>query len=170
MFNTIFLSPIKSLYILICLLPLAILSGPFLPDLIITLMSVILIYRSIAEKDFYLFQNRIFKFFFVYWILIIFCSLVSDYKINSLQSSLPYLRFLIFSLAVCYIFSKDSTLLKNFSIILVFVYIFALINGFYQYFLGYNFLGFLHLLQIDLPLYLMIGCYLEHFYHEHFRF
>ena len=141
MFNTIFLSPIKSLYILICLIPLTLLSGPFLPDLIITLMSIILIYRSIAEKDFYLFQNRIFKFFFVYWILIIFCSLVSEYKINSLQSSLPYLRFLIFSLAVCYIFSKDKTLLKNFTIILVLVYTLALINGFYQYFLGYNFFG-----------------------------
>lgn len=141
MLSTIFLSPIKILFILICLLPLALLSGPFLPDLIVTLMCAVFLYGSVSKKDFSLFQNRIFYFFFIYCALIIICSLVSDHKIHSLQSSLPYFRFLIFSLAVCYIFSKDKKLLKFFTIILVSIYAFALINGFFQYFVGHNFFG-----------------------------
>ena len=141
MFNTTFLSPIKILYTLICFLPLALLSGPFLPDLIVTLMCAIFIYRSFAENDFSLFQNRIFYFFLVYCALIIICSLVSDHKIHSLQSSLPYLRFLIFSVAVCYIFSNNKKLLKKFTLVIVFIYTFALVNGFIQYFLGFNLFG-----------------------------
>ena len=141
MFDTIFLSPIKILYLLICLLPLALLSGPFIPDLIVSLISVIFLSKVLIDRDFTLFHNKVFKFFLVYCILIITCSLFSDYKAHSLKSSLPYIRFLIFSLAVCYVIAKDQTILKYFTIILISVYVFALINGFLQYFYGYNIFG-----------------------------
>ena len=141
MFNTTFFTPIKILYTLICFLPLALLSGPFLPDLIVTLMCVLFLFKLLVDKDIKFPQNGIFNFFLVYCVLIVICSLVSDHKIHSLQSSLPYFRFLVFSLAVYYIISNNSALLKYFTIILVSVYVFALINGFFQYFLGFNFFG-----------------------------
>ena len=87
----------------ICILPVCMLTGPFLSDLIIVSSAILFLNLFHAEL------NKFFKkyyFFFIFWLMLIFCSFISENIIISLKSSLFYIRFFLFSLLVCYFLEK----------------------------------------------------------------
>ena len=75
------------------LLPLALLTGPFIPDLIISFIALVFIYISIKEKEFKYYNNLFFYFLVIFYILIIISASASNFKLNSFESSLFYWRF-----------------------------------------------------------------------------
>ena len=54
------------LIILVCLFPISLLTGPFLPDLTIFICSFFFIYLIFKYKLFEYFNNYLFKFFFYF--------------------------------------------------------------------------------------------------------
>lgn len=127
---------------LIYLLPLALLTGPFLPDLFICIIGILVTFLIIKEKKYRYFNNNYFFIFLLFCIYLIIRSLFAKSVIFSLESSLFYFRFGLFAISVWYLAENNEKLIKNFSIFFLATFIFALIDGYYQFFNGPGIFGF----------------------------
>lgn len=125
-----------------CLIPFALITGPFFPDLIVTSISFIIVFSLIKDKEFKYFKNYFIYLLFFFILYIILNSLFSNYPIHSLKSSLPYVRFALFTIATFYLLKKNEYLLKYFCYALIFTYVISLTTGYLQYFYGSNIFGY----------------------------
>ena len=82
---------------LLVLLPALLITGPFLPDFAVTLNSIIFIY-FIFKNKINIFKYTYVKIFFIFYFYIVFISFLSYDIFFSLKTTLPYLRFIFFSL------------------------------------------------------------------------
>ena len=99
---------INSLTFLFCLIPFALLTGPFLPDLIISIVGVIFLIISISKKQYKYYRNNFVYLFVSFWVYLIISSLISDFQTFSLQSSLVYFRFGVFALATWFLLDHSK--------------------------------------------------------------
>ena len=130
--------------LLLILLPAALISGPFLPDLFITLIGLIFLtlYSKDKNKVFIISKITFFKLFIIFFIFIVLGSIFSDSIFLSLKSSATYIRFGIFSIAVIYIFKNNENFIKFFYLALIFTLIILLFDGYFQFFTGKNTFGY----------------------------
>lgn len=128
-------------FFLICLLPFAFVSGPFFPDLFISVISLIFLFLSAKYKLWYLFKNKIVIFFLFFCILIIFSSFLSENIYFSLKSSLFYFRFIVFALAVSFILQSNNDYKKILYNSLLLVVLILIFDSFFQYIFDRNIIG-----------------------------
>ena len=128
--------------LIIIMLPVALVSGPFIPDLIVSISSLWFLILIINKKLYYLFNNFFFKLFFLFWLLLIFSSLLSIEKKISLETSFFYLRFGIFSLLVLYLLNNDNKFGKYFFYSILLTFLVVIFDTYIQFFTGKNTLGF----------------------------
>ena len=137
--NNLFLKFLN--FFFICF-PLAILSGPFLADLTVTLTCIIfLTYLIYTNRISYLF-NKFFIVFLIFSLYLIFTSIISKYPLLSLQSSLFYFRFTIFVFAMAYLIENYRDALKYFTISLSFAFVIGLLYGYIYHFGEFNIILF----------------------------
>ena len=120
-------------------LPLSIGFGAFLPNFLITLLSLIfitLVLKKIIKID--LIPNIFFKFIILFWLLSILSSIFSENMLVSLQSSLFYVRFIIFLYATKWLLDNNIIEHKKFFNILILSLTFILFFAYLEYFTGYN--------------------------------
>tara|TARA_B100001250_G_C19807410_1_gene794042 strand:- start:2125 stop:3399 length:1275 start_codon:yes stop_codon:yes gene_type:complete len=128
--------------LMICILPLALITGPFLSDLIISIVGIYFIFISIRNKLFRYYNYTIVKVFFVFYFIILTSSLISINPLLSLESSLFYFRFIFFALGVAYVLEHNLKFLNNFKLFL-YATLFALVlDGFIQFLFGTNLVGY----------------------------
>ena len=127
---------------IIILLPAFLITGPFLSDLGVSLIAIIFIINSIKNKLLKYFNNIFFKIFLIFWLIIVFSSLLSDNQIISLKSSFFYFRFGVFSLCFWYLLTVNKSLLKHLFISILICFSSLIIDGYIQYFFGQNLLGY----------------------------
>lgn len=127
---------------LLFLFPAALISGPFLSNLFLIFISLFFLLTYKFDKTFNLFKNYFFKIFIIFWIYIVISSLLSENLYLSMKSSLPYLRFGLFSLAVYLIFKHLPKSKKLFYIYLFGTLVVLLLDGYFQFFTGFNFFGY----------------------------
>lgn len=125
----------------IYLLPICLVTGPFLPDLIVTFSSIGFLIISIKNKNFQYYDNIFFKVFIVFWIYITINSLFAINVVSSLKSSFFFIRFGIFSILIFYLIDNNRSFIKYFSIILFLTFFIVLLDSYFQYFLGQNIIG-----------------------------
>ena len=123
------------------IIPLLVL-GPFFPDLIVSLMSLWFIYFSFKNKLYYKFQNIFFYFFLAFCLVCIISSLISENILLSFESSLFYFRIGIFALLISYLIEQDKKILDYFYYSFLITYTALIIDGFVQYFIGFNIVGY----------------------------
>ena len=123
------------------LIPFALLTGPFLPDLFLSVVCLIFIFISVKEKEFKYFQNNFFLFFLLFVFILLISSLSSASIYFSLKTSLTYFRFGLFSLAVWFLIENKKNFIKYFTIIFVITFTIALFDGYFQYFYGQSIFG-----------------------------
>ncbi len=128
--------------ILSFLLPPAIISGPFFSDLIVSLVALSFIFRSILNNNFYWMKNDIIIILLVFYIYIVFGSLISEYIENSLSSSLFYFRFIFFAAALAWWILPNLKSNKLIYYLILLSYLFVLIDGFIQYYFGKDLFGY----------------------------
>ena len=126
---------------LLYLLPLALLTGPFLPDLFLTIIALTFLFISIKDKQWFYYNNKFFYFFTFFYLYLILRSLASDNILLSFESSLFYFRFFIFSIAIWFLINNNNKLLKFFTISLFITFLFGLTDGLYQSFYDENLFG-----------------------------
>jgi O-antigen ligase len=124
-----------------CLLPLALITGPFLSDFLL----LILIILNIFKKNFF-FKNYFFIFFLFFYIYINIISLFSEDILFSLKSTIGYIRFGLFFFVTSLLFVKIDWFFKKLLISLLIIFFILILDSFFQFFVGYNLVG---LKQID---------------------
>ena len=124
--------------LLIYILPITILSGPFIPDLSIVIVSIIFLYLTIKKKEWKYYRNNFFIFFIIFCSYLIITSLLSEFKYISLEASLFYFRFTLFSLAIWFLIDNNKNFIKIFTQFLLATFIFILLDGYIQFFFEYS--------------------------------
>ena len=132
----------NNLKLLILFFPIAIITGSFLTDLTVSLIALTFLTLSIFLKLKKYYFNIYSKVFFLWCAYLIFLSLISDNILLSLESSLFYCRFGFFVLAIWFAFENYKSIKKNLAILFTIVYILVISDSYFQYFFGFNFLGF----------------------------
>lgn len=129
--------------ILICalLVPL-IVTGPFIPDAVVSILCIWFLYFSYKNNLKKIFKNKYFLFFIAFWLTCITSSLLSDDILFSLKSSLFFIRIGIFALLISYLISKDKRILDFFYFAFFFTFLALVIDGFQQYLEGKNLFGY----------------------------
>ena len=127
--------------ILFLLIPVALVSGPFLPDLFLSLVSIIYLIFIIKKKNFKIFNNYFTYLFITFYCIIIISSFLSEIKNISLVTSATYVRFFIFSFCVYHIINIDKKIIFYLAIILISLFILLLIDSLVQFYYGQNLIG-----------------------------
>ena len=128
-------------YSLFCTIPLALITGPFLSDLFTSLISILFIYLSIRDREFKYYKNKLFVIFILWCLYLILLSILSDNPILSLESSLFFFRYGVFSIAIWYILEKNNNIIFYFFISILITFLILIVDGFYQFFFNANLLG-----------------------------
>ena len=129
---------ISGLFILI--IP-ALVSGPFLPDLFISILGIFIVFKIIYNRDYNLINNKISFFFLTFYILLIISSSFSIDPLFSFQSSLFYFRYLFFILSAYFLLNFNPKLDILFLIVALSSFLIISLDGFHEVLFGYNFFG-----------------------------
>ena len=130
-----------NIYYLIALIPPLLVTGPFLPDLVLVLIVIFFIFKKnnlILNYTKNIFFLKILIFFTFYNIII---SIFSENVFISLKSSLGYIRFFIFICLFIYVFKNYNEIKKILFYILLGTIILVSIDAIFQFFFKFNLLG-----------------------------
>ena len=127
--------------ILFSLLPFFLITGSFLSDLSVSFISLLFLIYCLREKNFSYFKNKYFYFFLIFWSYLIINSLINNFNFDSLKISFFYFRYGIFVIAIVALLEVDDKFMKYFFYCIFICFTVLIIDGFYQYFVGENILG-----------------------------
>ena len=121
--------------ILMILLPLFLITGPAIPDIIITFSGIFfLIFIVVKEKKFSIINNSFIQISIIFWLSLIFISFFAVDKGRSFQDSIIFLRFLIIPISCYFLFFNEN---KNFNYLIFIIFIlviFVSIDTLFQFF------------------------------------
>ena len=131
-------------YYIILLLPLFLITGPFLSDLSLVIVVLTFLYLFILRKkkinlDY---NKNLIILFLVYYFYSSILSLFSENLLISLKSSLFYFRFGLFVLAINYFLNFKKDLIDKFTKILIILLLFVCFDALFQFIIGFNLFGF----------------------------
>ena len=116
--------------------------GPFFPDLIVSLSSLIFLVYVIKKRVFYYFNNKSLIIFFIFWIYCILVSIfVAKNRILSFESSLFYFRIGVFACLIWYLIDQNKKILTYFYYVLIVCFSALIVDGYIQFFTGFNIVG-----------------------------
>jgi hypothetical protein len=120
--------------ILLFLIPFS-LFARFFSDFFLVLICILFLIQTIKFHLYEYYQNAFFKFFLLFWL---YLSIRSFFSLNteSIISSLGYIRFGIFPLAVWYLLDVDKKLITKFFNFFFFTFVFYILDGYFQSFFG----------------------------------
>ena len=107
--------------ILFSLIPLFLITGPFLSDFSISFIVILFLIYCIKKKNFSYFKNRYFYFFLIFWIYLILNSLINNFNIDSLKISFFYFRYGVFIIAMVSLIEFDEKIINFFFIVFYYV-------------------------------------------------
>jgi O-antigen ligase len=123
------------------ILPFSLVTGPFIPNLIVTSTCFASLFLILYNKQWKYFDNFFFKFFLLFSIyLIINSSLNRNFNLNNI-SAYTYLRYSIFSIAIWHTLENNINFFRNFTKFVLLTVLLLFIDSIFQYFNGTNLLG-----------------------------
>jgi len=126
---------------LIGLLPLALIAGPLIGETFLFLLFIFFLYFLFKEKRYYLFDNRLFKIYLIFWIYLVTISVFAPEKLVSLKSSFFYIRFGIYTIAILYFLNSVKEHLNIIYLLYKLTIIFVIFDSFIQVFYGSDIFG-----------------------------
>mgnify|MGYP001346360344 CR=1 FL=1 len=135
-------TPLNFFSLLLCLMPAALISGPFFSDLFLSLIGFYFLVTSIVKKNWKYYKNLFFYLFIIFYFYILIRSIASETPLRSLESSLFYFRYIFFTLGVMYIIEKNPKVVFYFGYSIFITIFFVTLDAYYQFFTDYNILGY----------------------------
>ena len=126
---------------LFSLIPLFLITGPFLSDLSVSLISLLFLTYCVKRNNFSYFNHNYFYFFLIFWIYLIFNTLINNFNLDSFKISFFYFRYGVFVIAIVTFLKEDYKFIKYFFYCIFICFTILVFDGFYQYFAGENILG-----------------------------
>ena len=130
-----------NIFKVIYLIPIFLITGPFLPDLTVSLSVIFFSYYFFKYEKSY-FKNNFFIFFSTVYIFLLLCTIFSTNFLFSLKSTLPYFRFFIFCLVIVYLIEKKIIIIETFYKIIFLIFLIIFIDSIFQFSTGENIFGF----------------------------
>jgi len=127
---------IKITSFLLYILPILIISGPFLPDLVISISCFYFLIINFIRKDFKYFNNLFFKIFLIFYSYLVIRSFFTNY-----YSAIFYIRFGILPLIVLQLIDHNKDFEKFFFKTIFITLIVVSLDGLFQHFTGKNIIG-----------------------------
>ncbi len=140
-FHNLTISRNNFLAIAYSLIPLGLMIGPFISDLLIVSICVIFLIEIYKNKKLYYFNNFYFKIFMIWWFYILLRSIFSQHILLSLESSLFYFRFGLISLCCYYLLNEFPKFINYFIFLTLFAFGFLLFDSYFQLIFGYDIFG-----------------------------
>lgn len=126
---------------LVILIPILLITGPFLSDLSISLLSI---YCLFIHKRYFR-NEKIIKYFivyfFIFYILLIISSALAEDKILSFKNSIFYLRFILFSICFFYLLKNNERILLRLFFVLILCFLILIFDGLFQSYFKINIIG-----------------------------
>lgn len=141
MYNKIDFFSLRFVSFLCSLLIPLLVSGPFLPDLIVSLLSIWFLVYCFKYKKFNIFKNKFFFIFILFYLFSIISSLLSSDVLFSLKSSFFLIRIAIFVVLISYLVQEENKIFNYFFYSFIITFCALIADGYFQYFTGVNFLG-----------------------------
>jgi O-antigen ligase len=116
--------------------------GPFFPDLIVSISALFFLFYILKNNNFSYLNNIPFYIFLIFCIICIISSLEANDISKSIKSSLFYFRIGLFSFFICFLINRDISILSYFYYAIIICFSILVIDGYFQYFNGFNLLGF----------------------------
>lgn len=113
----------KYLQILVLFISGLLITGLFLPDLFLTFSPLFLSIYCVFKKESNFLNHKFFYFFLIFFSILVLSAILSDYKLNSLITSLEYLRFGIFILVIRFLIDNESNFIKDLYFILITIFL-----------------------------------------------
>lgn len=139
-------NPISVIYkippFLLLFFPAALVSGPFLSELIMNIVSVFFLFKLFNKKNLQFLKNKFFIFLSLFFFYIVINSYYSFYAEFIFEKNIFYFRYIIFIFATSYFILVNKNLLKLFFIFLLITIFIVVIDGYIQHFFNFNTLGF----------------------------
>ena len=142
--KTLFEKFIPYLYFLI---PISLVSGPFFPDAIVSIIAVFFAYKLFKENNVFFIEQLKIVLFLIFCIFLIIRALLSVNILESIVPSIFYFRFGLFVLATVYLIKKIPNFEKNFTKCLLYTIIFISADAYIQIIFGYNLFGMKNLVS-----------------------
>jgi len=127
----------KYLTILFISVPFFLITGPAIPDLIITLSICISLYILFLKDKFFYKNNTLINISFFFWCTLILISFFSFDKKSSFQDSLIFIRFLLIPICMYFLIFKNNKDIKSLVTIIFCLVILVSLDTLYQFF-NYN--------------------------------
>ena len=138
--------PIDILFfsILTLLIPIALITGPAIPDIILSTIALFFLIKSMICKNWKYYQNPIVYGFLIFSFYGIFRSVFSEYPLESLTNggSVFYFRYIFFAMGIWYLLDHNPYLAKCLTLVAILCITLICADGFYQYLSGSNILGY----------------------------
>lgn len=129
-------------YLLLSLLPAALVTGPLLSEVFINIISIIFIYNLFKNKEVEIFSTIIFKYFCTFYLFLLICFYNSPVFEKLNISIIFYFRFFIFTIAAFEILRINKNNLKFLYQCLSITIFVVVIDGYFQFIFEKNILGF----------------------------
>lgn len=123
---------------LFLLVPLFLITGPALPDIIITFSAIyFLLYFIFIKKNYFIFKEKLFLVSIFFWLILILISFFAVNRIESFQDSIIFIRFLLIPIIGYYFLLDKQKNIKKLIYILFILVCFVMIDTMFQ-FLNYS--------------------------------
>ena len=120
---------------LFMLVPFFLITGPAIPDIIITICSIYFLFTFIIlRKDYEFLKDKLFIASIIFWFSIIFISFFAFNKFKSFQDSIIFIRLLMIPTICYFLFFKIEKNIKRVVSIIFLCVIFVIIDTLFQYF------------------------------------
>jgi O-antigen ligase len=116
--------------------------GPFFPDLIVSLSSLVFLVYVFKNKEYRYFKIKplIIFFLFCFYCIVVSVFVASD-VLMSFESSLFYFRIGVFACVIWYLIEQDNKILSYFYYALIVCFSVLVVDGYLQFFTGFNIAG-----------------------------
>ena len=129
---------LKNIYIFF---PIVLITGPFLPDLFVVIISLYFIFHIKNFKNDQIFSKNFHWVFIFFYLAICISSFASDYSTYSLRPSITYLRFGLFAIGTYFLISKDIEVIIKLTKVFLFILLVLFIDSIFQFLFGHNLIG-----------------------------
>ena len=105
----------KVISFLFLLFPFLLITGPAIPDIFVSLSAIYCLFLCIFYKKYIEIKYSFFNPFLFYFSIVL-SSILSNYQLFSLESSVPYIRFIFFSILIMILVKDNNIFLKIISL------------------------------------------------------
>ena len=130
------------LSLLVYLIPISFIFGILITEILVLSICILFLHICFVNKITIYFKTFYFKFLILIYFFLIANSIFSGDLFLSIKVSIPYIRYIILSLAIWFLIEKNKNFIKEFSYFFLPVLAFLVFDGFIQYFIGSNIIGF----------------------------